>query len=185
LRPCDEVFADHTGPIILEFPPFPRSLRVEPAEFHGRLGRFLGQLPRGFEYAVELRDARLLTPAYRDLLTRHRIAHTFNYWSAMPTPGEQTSVVDPEESDFSVVRLLLKPGTWYEDQRDRFKPFDRLVDQDEAMRADVVAIARRIVNRGRRVFVLVNNKAEGSSPLTVTALARRLADACSPNFATS
>ena len=185
LRPCDEVFADHTGPIILEFPPFPRSLRVEPAEFHGRLGRFLGQLPRGFEYAVELRDARLLTPAYRDLLTRHRIAHTFNYWSAMPTPGEQTSVVDPEESDFSVVRLLLKPGTWYEDQRDRFKPFDRLVDQDEAMRADVVAIARRIVNRGRRVFVLANNKAEGSSPLTVTALARRLADACSPNFATS
>ena len=61
----------------------------------------------------------------------------------------------------------------------------RLVDQDEAMRADVVAIARRIVNRGRRVFVLANNKAEGSSPLTVTALARRLADACSPNFATS
>jgi hypothetical protein len=47
------------------------------------------------------------------------------------------------------------------------------------MRTDVVAIARRIVNRGRRVFVLVNNKAEGSSPLTVTALARRLADACS------
>jgi hypothetical protein len=73
------------------------------------------------------------------------------------------------------VRLLLRPGTWYEDQKERFTPFNRLVEPDEAMRADVVAIARRVVNRGRRVFVLVNNKAEGSSPLTVMALARQLA----------
>lgn len=180
LRPCDLAFADHTGPIVLEFPPFPRGVRVDPAEFQHQLDRFLGDLPRAFEYAVELRDTRLLTPAYREMLMRRRVAHTFNYWSAMPTPGEQTAVVPPEESDFSVVRLLLRPGTWYEDQRERFQPFDRLVEPDTTMRADVVAIARRVVNRGRRVFVLVNNKAEGSSPLTVTAIARALADGTAP-----
>ena len=181
LGPCDLAFSSHTGPIVLEFPPFPRGARVDVAEFHSNLDRFLGQLPSGFEYAVELRDNRLLTPAYRDMLARHRVAHTFNYWSAMPTPGEQAAVVPPEDSDFAVVRLLLRPGTWYEDQRERFQPFDRLVEPDTAMRADVVAIARRVVNRGRRVFVLVNNKAEGSSPLTVTALARALADASHPS----
>jgi uncharacterized protein YecE (DUF72 family) len=180
LRPCDAVFRDHTGPIILEFPPFPRSMRLEPAEFHQALDRFLGALPGGFDYAIELRDARLLTPSYRDIIARHGVAHTFNYWSAMPTPGDQTSVVAPEDADFSILRLLLRPGTWYEDQRERFKPFNRLVEPDESMRAEVVAIARRIVNRGRRVFVLVNNKAEGSSPLTVAALARRLAEASVP-----
>ncbi len=175
LGPCDAVFRAHTGPIVLEFPPFPRSLRLEPQEFLHRLDRFLGMLPRSFEYAVELRDARLLTPTYRDLLSRHRVAHTYNYWSAMPSPGEQLAIVPPDAADFSVIRLLLRPGTWYEDQRERFKPFNRLVEPDEAMRADVVTIAKRIVNRGRRVFVLVNNKAEGSSPLTVAALAKRLA----------
>ncbi|HUR32328.1 MAG TPA: DUF72 domain-containing protein [Vicinamibacterales bacterium] len=180
LRPCDAVFRDHTGPIVLEFPPFPRSMRMDAAEFHQRLDRFLGELPSGFDYAVELRDARLLTPAYRELLVRRGVSHTFNYWSAMPTPGEQAAVVPPEDAAFTVVRLLLRPGTWYEDQRDRFTPFNRLVDPDEAMRADVVAIAKRVVNRGRGVFVLVNNKAEGSSPLTVMALARRLADAVAP-----
>ena len=77
----------------------------------------------------------------------------------------------------SVVRLLLRPGTWYEDQRDRFKPFDRLVEPDEGMRADVVAITRRMLARKRGVWILVNNKAEGSSPLTVMELARRLAAA--------
>lgn len=177
LRPCDAVFRPHTGPIILEFPPFPRTMRMEPAEFHARLDQFMGALPSGFEYAVELRDARLLTTAYRELLARHGAAHVYNYWSAMPTPGAQAELLPPEDLPFSVVRLLLRPGTWYEDQRERFMPFNRLVEPDEAMRRDVVLIARRIVNRGRGVFVLVNNKAEGSSPLTVMALAQRLAEA--------
>ena len=30
-----------------------------------------------------------------------------------------------------MVRLLLRPGTWYENQRERFTPFDRLVETDE------------------------------------------------------
>ena len=43
------------------------------------------------------------------------------------------------------------------------------------MRGEVVALTARALARGRRVYVLVNNKAEGSSPLTVEALAERLA----------
>jgi uncharacterized protein YecE (DUF72 family) len=177
LAPCATAFRDHTGPIILEFPPFPRQHRLAPADFHARLDRFLAALPHDFEYAVELRDARLLTPAYRDLLDRHGVAHTYNYWSAMPDLADQAMVVAPEDPPFALVRLLLKPGTWYEDQRDRFKPFDRLVEPDEKMRGQVVALTRRALARGRRVYILVNNKAEGSSPLTVLALARRLAAA--------
>jgi len=175
LAPCAAVFRDHTGPILLEFPPFPRQQRLSPQDFHRRLDRFLAALPREFEYAIELRDVRLLTPVYRDLLDRHGLAHTYNYWSAMPRPADQAVVVPPEEGPFAVVRLLLRPGTWYEDQRDRFTPFDRIVEPDEAMRADVVTVTRRALGRGRRVFILVNNKAEGSSPLTIMALARRLA----------
>ena len=151
-------------------------MRLDPADFVARLDRFLGDLPESFEYAVELRDARLLTPAYKEVIARHGVAHTYNYWSAMPTPGEQAAILPPDDADFSVVRLLLRPGTWYKDQRERFKPFNRVVEPDEAMRSEIAAIARRIVNRGRRVFVLVNNKAEGSSPLTVMALAARIAD---------
>jgi len=45
---------------------------------------------------------------------------------------------------------------------------------DEEMRRDVIDLIRRSVNAGRGVFLLVNNKAEGSSPLTVEALAERL-----------
>jgi uncharacterized protein YecE (DUF72 family) len=175
LRPLAAAFAAHTGPVLLEFPPFPRGVTVEPARFAARLDRFLGELPRQFEYAVELRDRHLLTDEYRTVLARHGAAHVYNYWSAMPMPGAQADVVPPEEPPFSVIRLLLRPGTWYEDQREAFRPFDRIVEPDLAMRAEVVALGRRALGRGRRVYVLVNNKAEGSSPLTVRALARRFA----------
>jgi uncharacterized protein YecE (DUF72 family) len=177
LQPLALAFADHAGPIILEFPPFARSLQLEPAAFLARLDRFLGSLPKRFEYAVELRDKRLLTAEYHRILVAHGVAHTYNYWSAMPMPAQQMSIAAPEDAPFTVIRLLLKPGTWYEDQRDLFRPFDRLVAPDPVMRAEVVAIAGRALKRQKRVYILVNNKAEGSSPLTIVALAKQLARA--------
>jgi uncharacterized protein YecE (DUF72 family) len=175
LAPLATAFAAHTGPIVLEFPPGPRDAPLAPARFAEALDRFLEALPAEFRYAVEIRDRALLTPAYAAVLARHGVAHTFNYWSAMPMPLAQAAVVAPEDAPFTVVRLLLKPGTWYEDQRDRFKPFNRLVEPDETMRDEVVALTTRALARGRKVYVLVNNKAEGSSPLTIDALAGRLA----------
>jgi hypothetical protein len=83
--------------------------------------------------------------------------------------------VRPEELPFVVVRLLLRPGTWYEDQRERFQPFNQLVAPDETMRQDVVDLADRALTSGRKLWVLVNNKAEGSSPLSIMELAKRVA----------
>jgi uncharacterized protein YecE (DUF72 family) len=177
LEPLATAFRAHTGPIILEFPPFARSLRLEPDAFLDRLDAFLAELPRNFEYAVELRDRFLLTPRYASVLRAHGIAHTYNYWSAMPMPADQAEVVAPEDLPFTVVRMLLKPGTWYEDQREAFRPFNRLVAPDSAMRRDALAVAGRALMRKKRVYFLVNNKAEGSSPLTIVELARRLAAA--------
>lgn len=177
LEPCAVGFEAHTGPIVIEFPPMPRELRLAPSAFAARLDAFLAALPPDFSYSVELRDRALLTSEYAAVLSRHHASHTYNYWSAMPLPGEQARIVTPQSltSEASVIRLLLRPGTRYEDQRESFRPFDRLVEPDDAMRDDTVALARQLTAAGRRVYVLVNNKAEGSSPLTVGVLARRLA----------
>jgi uncharacterized protein YecE (DUF72 family) len=88
----------------------------------------------------------------------------------------QTKVVAPDNLPFVVMRLLLRPGTWYEDQRERFQPFNQLVAPDAFMRQDVVDLADRALTSGRKLWVLVNNKAEGSSPLSIMELARRVAE---------
>ena len=176
LEPFSTAFRDHTGPFVIEFPPFPRHSRIEPEDFLARLDRFLEKLPKEFQYAVELRDQRLLTPVYRAILARHGIGHTYNYWSAMPGLMAQARIVPPDDLPFAVIRLLLKPGTWYEDQRERFQPFNAIVAPDAWMRQDVVELSDRVLTTGRKLWVLVNNKAEGSSPLSIMELARRVAE---------
>jgi uncharacterized protein YecE (DUF72 family) len=177
LEPFALAFRDHCGPFVIEFPPALSGQAQDAPEFIERLDHFLGAVPRDFKYAVELRDEALLTGAYRSVLARHGVAHVYNYWSAMPMPGVQAATIPPEVAPFVVVRLLLRPGTWYEDQRERFRPFNRIVAPDEAMRAEVAGIVAASSRRGQPVYVLVNNKAEGSAPLTVRALAEAAAAA--------
>jgi uncharacterized protein YecE (DUF72 family) len=175
VAPFLEVFRDHTGPFVIQFPPAPREATPEAALFAERLDRFLEALPRNIRYAVELRDPSLLTPEYRSVLAARGAAHVYNYATAMPMPAEQARAVPIETAPFAMIRLLLRPGTRYDDRREEFLPFDRLVEPDERMRRQVVSLIRRAVGTGREVYVLVNNKAEGCSPLTIRALAELLA----------
>lgn len=174
LEPVGRVFRAHAGPFILQFPPLLRRSGLDRAVVVDGLDRFLGRLPRDFEYAIEVRDRTLPGPDYAQVLSRHRAAHVYNAWTGMPMPGEQTAHVPLDAMPFLMVRLLLRPGATYEEQREAFAPFDRLVAPDEAMRDQVVDLVGKAVARAIPAYVLVNNKAEGSSPLTIEALAERL-----------
>jgi uncharacterized protein YecE (DUF72 family) len=176
LDPFREFFREHTGPFILQFPPAPASIRPRPQDFAEKLDGFLGALPRDFRYAIELRDPTLLTADYRQALAAHGAAHVYNYVTAMSMPGRQAEAIPIGSAPFAVIRLLMRPGTTYGERRDVLSPFSRLSDPDPEMRAEVVSLARAAVETGIPVSVLVNNKAEGCSPLTIRALAELLAD---------
>jgi hypothetical protein len=62
---------------------------------HGRdfvadLDTFLGKLPKGWPYAVEMRNKHWLAPEYFSCLARHGIAHVFNSWDAMPPSANRS-----------------------------------------------------------------------------------------------
>jgi uncharacterized protein YecE (DUF72 family) len=173
LEPFARCFARHTGPFILQFPPPAGKRETDVTPFIDDLDRFLDALPRDRQYAVEVRDKWVLTDAYSAVLARHGAAHVYNFWSAMPLPGTQARTIAPEQQPFVMVRLLLRPGAWYEDQKQVFAPFNALAEPSGEMRRDVLDIVRRASLASRRVYVLVNNKAEGSAPLTIEALAER------------
>jgi uncharacterized protein YecE (DUF72 family) len=176
LEPFRSVFADHAGPFLLQFPPAAPERRLPPGLFAAKLGAFLAELPRDFRYAVELRDPALLTEEYRRALGSNGAGHVYNYVTAMPMPEDQAAAVPLDTATFTVIRLLLAPGTRYNDRRDEFVPFNRIIAPDFEMRRQVVSLARRAASLGREVFVLVNNKAEGCSPQTIRALAEMLAE---------
>lgn len=163
----------HVGAFLLELPPLPADATIEPDAFVERLGRFLDLAPAGLPFAVELRNPELLTPAYLRLLSQRNIPHVYNFWARMPPIAEQLKLAPPT-ADVMIARLLLPPGTDYETRKAAFAPFDRLHEPNEPLRDDVTALARLAIESGRVLRVIVNNKAEGSAPLTVKALAERI-----------
>lgn len=172
-EPVRKRFAQHMGPWILEVAPSPHPL--DPAWFCEKLCAFFEQAPGDFPIAVELRDRALLTRDYAQVLERYGASHVFNYWSRMPTLQEQMRVGGLLQGSVLVIRLLLPPGKRYADLKEAYAPFDRLVAPQPAMRQGVLRLVQAGLEREMEVYVLVNNKAEGSSPLTVRALAEQLA----------
>ena len=53
----------------------------------------------------------------------------------------------------------------------RYAPFDRLVDPDVPKRQSLARLCAAAVGRGQPAFVIINNKAEGSAPLSALHLA--------------
>jgi uncharacterized protein YecE (DUF72 family) len=176
LAPYTRHFARSAGPFVFEIPPIPEGKIPPPEVFAGRIDTLLARLPRTFSYAFELRNPELLSGAYLEVLRAHGAAHVTNVWTAMPTLRKQLTVPGlVAQQPFFVARLMLPPYTRYEQRRASFEPFDRILEPQEDTRDDVLALVRAA--RGRDVYVLVNNKLEGSSPETVRALAAKVVEA--------
>ena len=175
LAPIARKFADHIGPIVFQLPPIPSRARFAPGRFYEALRRFFAQLPAGYDYAVELRNQELLTCEHLDTLASMGVAHSLSLWERMPTIGAQLDLPRVLDAPFAVARLSLPPGKRYAAQKASFEPFDRIVAEDSAMRRDVERLAELCETLGKPLFLVVNNKVEGSSPLTVRALLERLA----------
>jgi uncharacterized protein YecE (DUF72 family) len=175
LSVAEKNFAPHLGPILFQFPSMSGVPWMSAAQFSARLDAFLSKLPADFDYAVELRDAHYLTPLHLNVLRHHSVAHLFNHWERMPTIGSQLRLPNVLTGSCVVSRVLLPQGKGYEAQREAFAPFSHLQAVDAQMRSDVCALISRCQAEQKRIYVLVGNKAEGCSPLTVRGILQQLA----------
>lgn len=76
--------------------------------------------------------------------------------------------------------MLTPLGLPYENAVARYKPYNRIVQEQPRMRQDTVALINQAVTEGKPIYILANNRAEGCSPLTVRALHQALNAASSP-----
>ncbi len=174
LAPYREHFAEHTGPFVFEFQTIGRGAKITGQDFADRLDAFFSRLPRDFSYAVELRNQEYLVPPYFAVLREHNVAHLFNSWTRMPSIGEQVELPGAFPAPFAVARVLLRPGRTYNDAVDAFAPYDRVQDANPELRADVVRLIRQAMALRIPAYILVNNRAEGSAPHTILAIAKLL-----------
>jgi len=179
------------GPLVFQLSPLPRPLAADGGhELIDNLGVFLRQLPRDVDgmtpvYAVELRNAELLTPRFVRMLHDAGARLCIGIHAAMPAAARQAAALraldapDAEGDDWRlagplVVRWSLHAGLRYDDAKNRYAPFDRLLDPDLITRGTLAHLAHVAIRSGQPAFIIANNKAEGSAPLTCIELARAI-----------
>jgi uncharacterized protein YecE (DUF72 family) len=173
-QPYQRYFADNTGPFVFEFQTIAKSSGIGPERFASRLDEFFTALPRDAQYAVEVRNDEFLTPMYFAVLREHGVAHIYNSWTRMPPIGHQLDLPGSISGPFILARALLRPGRTYNEAVDAFAPYDRIREPNPKLRRDLARLATQAVQLKIPAYLLVNNRAEGSAPLTIAAIAEML-----------
>jgi uncharacterized protein YecE (DUF72 family) len=172
LKPCGQI-RDKIGVLMFEFSRFWPSDYEHGKDFVADLDRFLGGLPPGWPYGIELRNKHWLVPAYFECLARHQVAHVFNSWDAMPSVGEQMALAGSRtHPGLCAARLLLKPGRKYEAAVRAFQPYAKVQEPNPEVRTAGRALIAEGQAAGpdRKTFIYVNNRLEGNALGTIEAL---------------
>ena len=172
LKPC-EAIRDQVGVLLFEFSRFWPSDYEHGRDFVADLDGFLGRLPTGWPYAVELRNHHWLRDEYFGCLARHGVAHVFNSWDAMPPVSEQMALPGSRTNpNLCAARFLLKPGRKYEEAVKTFQPYDKVKEPNP----DARAAGRALIAEGqaagpvRKTFIYINNRLEGNALETIAAM---------------
>ena len=174
VQPYVEGLGPKGGALVFQFSPQAPDL-LDPQTFPDRLYRFLSRLPKGPVYAVEVRNGSLLTPRYARALAAAGAVHAPNVWGPMPDVETQARLTGALGGRALVIRWMLPEHLSYEEAKVRYAPFTRLVDVDPRIRGSVLRLCAQAVAAGTPAYVIVNNKAEGSAPLTVFELSQAFA----------
>jgi uncharacterized protein YecE (DUF72 family) len=184
VHPAVAGLADRAGPLVFQFPPLGRRLLADVPRLAARIAAFIAVLPRPRGpagpplYAAEFRDPQLVDPQVARLLMDASAVPCLALHARMPPVAEQAAAFGLDRPGCLlplVVRWNLHAGRQYEEARSDYFPFDRLVEEDVVTRRPLARLARAAADAGRDVFITINNKAEGSAPCSVAALAAEIA----------
>ena len=128
-------------------------------EYFDRLDQFLGQLPEGVRYAVEIRNRDWLNSDLGEMLSQHNAALVLQDLHYMPR-------LDWITADFTVIRWLGR--------RKDIEVFDRIqIDRGKQLN-EWAGIVGGFLDRGVDVFGFFNNHFAGHSPASVRQFAELL-----------
>lgn len=169
------------GVLLFQISPLPSSWWKRLPELIERLHTMLNAIRHVREQApdvivaVEVRDGQWLTPLFTQVLRENCTTYGLGLHAKMPPIEEQLPILRALWPGPLVCRWNLNPlhGAFgYEEAQRQYSPYDRLVDPDPGTRAALAKVIAGTVGAGQPAYVALSNKAEGSAPLSVMALAR-------------
>ena len=173
LKDCDEdlryfletmgLMGDKLGPLLFQFGYFNKKAFKSGKEFLTRLEPFLKKLPKGYKFALEIRNKQWLTAEFFDLLREHKVAYALIDQAWMPRVSEIFEKCDPITADFTYIRLLGdRKGI-----EQKTKIWDKVIVDRSRELMSWVNVCQRAIRRDVSTYVYVNNHYSGFAPATV------------------
>jgi uncharacterized protein YecE (DUF72 family) len=153
------------GPIMFQFEYLNKQKMASKEVFFERFGAFIDAAPKGYQYAVEIRNPNYFSPAFFGFLKDHKLGFVYLDGYYMPPIGQIFDKFNPETASFQVIRLHGVDRLEIEGETGEV--WNKVV----APKPGGLKAAARIVraNAKKRVltYLNLNNHFEGSAPLSI------------------
>jgi len=176
IAPCTAGLGAKCGVLLFQFSPLGKAVTAEPDRFANQIYRFLRALPPGPLYAVEVRDPALLVERFFKALDAGGARYCVGVHARMPAAERQIEMSRAMMTGPFVARWNLHGGFVYEQAKSRYSPFNKLVDEDPTTREALATACAATLAQQQSVILIINNKAEGSAPLSAFKLAANIAE---------
>jgi uncharacterized protein YecE (DUF72 family) len=173
LRDCDPDFSqflktmdslgEKLGPLLFQFGYFNKKAFLGVNDFLARLVPFLKKLPKGYRFAVEIRNKNWLVPQFVEALRARGVALALVDQAWMPRPAQWFEKFDPITADFTYVR-------WLGDRKgieEQTKTWDKIILDRRADLAEWVEVLKTVHKRKIQILAFANNHFAGFGPGTI------------------
>ncbi len=158
------------GTLVLQFPYFSKKHFSKAGQFFEKLDRFLGDLPKGFKYGVEVRNKSWIKAELADLLRSHNTVLVLADQAWMPHGDEVENKFDIVTSDHVYIRLI--------GDRNQVEAITKTFDKEVIDRSDRLQrwaeLLARIYHRQIDSLIYVNNHYAGFAPATARTLIQKI-----------
>lgn len=162
------------GPVMFQFGYLNKKMVASQEAFQTLLQAFSDQMPAGYRYGVEVRNAQYVNRSHFEFLLRNELSPVLleGYWMPPITEVYRDWGDLIAQHDVVVIRLLGPDRKGIERQTD--KRWNRIVAPKDQELSAIVEMTEDLLARGVSVYLNVNNHYEGSAPLTIERIRSRL-----------
>jgi uncharacterized protein YecE (DUF72 family) len=158
-----DALGEKLGPLLFQFGYFNRKAFVGVNDFLARLVPFLKKLPKGYRFAVEIRNKSWLVPQFVEALRERGVALALIDQSWMPRAAQWFEKFDPITAGFTYVR-------WLGDRKgieQQTKVWDKIIVDRRAELTEWVEVLKTVHKRKIQILAFANNHYAGYGPGTI------------------
>jgi len=156
---------DKCGALMFQFEYLNKQKLGGLSEFENKFGSFISQIPKGINYAVEIRNPNYLTNQYFEFLSKNNLIPVLLHGYYMPPIWETVNKFSKYLTSDLVIRLHGYERKGIEKVTN--KEWNTVVFNQDSEIPKIVESLMFLSKTNNNIYVNVNNHYEGSAPITI------------------